>query len=76
MSLKSEMKRSVIYFFRRDPLLRPELHTYYRIASLFALILCLVGCSTPPLEDHGQTRFEQKQEQQQRRDLSDGERFP
>lgn len=50
--------------------------THGRIATLLILVLCWVGCSTPPLEDHGQTRFEQKQEQQQRRDLSDGERFP
>ena len=50
--------------------------TPYRIATLFIFMLCLAGCSTPSLEDHGQTRFEQKQEQQQSQDLSKGERFP
>lgn len=55
--------------------LKFEMKAYYRIAILLILMLGLSGCSTPPLEDHGQTRFEQKEEQKHR-DLSGGERFP
>lgn len=35
-----------------------------KLASRLLLVLSigfLAGCSTPPLEDHGQTRFEQQQ---------------
>ena len=39
------------------------MENYLRYVTLIVTTLCLVGCSTPPLEYHGQTRFEQKQKQ-------------
>lgn len=43
-----------------------------RVLSSFILLGLLAGCSSPALEDHGQTRFEQQQAGM--KDSSDRER--